>query len=144
MTISSTIRRQFRALLAAGSVALFLLSLVVAVLNQRRQIADRRDLSLSASAEVEAARLSDFFESSRTAVLLLAKNVEASAINGADAGSAAEPARIAASKSLSYVQELYPGRIGEACVINREGVELARVVNSVPALRPDPLKGRSE
>jgi diguanylate cyclase (GGDEF)-like protein len=125
-------------MLVVASVLLFLLSLVVAAVNQRRQIAERRDLTLSSSAKVESARLSDFFESSRTAVLLLAKNVQAAALAEPIEGPAdAEVARVGASAALGYVEELYPGRIGEACLISRAGAEVARVVHALPAAASD-------
>ena len=42
-----------------------------------------------------------------------------------------------ANEALGYLEELFPDSIGEACFIDRNGPEIARMVRGVRATRAD-------
>src|SRR4029453_1682750 len=46
-------------------------------------------------------------------------------------------------RALAYLETLYPGQIGEACFIDRSGIENARVVRGSQA-RPSELSNESQ
>jgi diguanylate cyclase (GGDEF)-like protein len=137
------IRRHDRKLLVAGGTILLLIGLFVAVRNQRIRVADRRDISLSAAAEVQQERLSEFFAQSRRDALLLARNGAITKLNTEHEAHAAfdPPSVAAANDAMLYLEQLYPGRVSEVCLIHNDGHEIARVVKgrvSDPAeLAPD-------
>jgi diguanylate cyclase (GGDEF)-like protein len=139
------IRRHDRKLLATGGTVLLLLGLFVAVRNQRIRVADRRDISLAAAAEVQQERLTEFFAESRRDVLLLARNGAIANLN-AKHESHAEPDEqsvAAANDTLAYLEQLYPGRISEVCLIHSDGHEIARVVQGRVAGPSDLSEGET-
>jgi diguanylate cyclase (GGDEF)-like protein len=108
-------------LLAAG----LLLSTVAVAQDHQQQRTLQRD----------AARVSDsfsaYFERARSLDLLLAHD---QALTPAVGGVVD---RDAANAALQYLEVLYPNAIGEACVINEQGREIARVTEQTPALESE-------
>lgn len=108
-------------LLAAG-----LMATAIAVAQQRRQqTALQRD-----SAQVASSFVS-YFDRARSLDLLLAQNqtFTVTSHDTADRG--------AANTALRYLEVLYPGSIGEACLIDERGREVARVTRGHPAAAAD-------
>ncbi|MEP6463386.1 MAG: EAL domain-containing protein [Frankiaceae bacterium] len=99
-----------------------LLASAGAVAQQRQQARTlQRDAAQVASA------FSSYFERARSLDLLLAQNpaFSPSAGRGVVNGDA--------NRALKYLEELYPGAIGEACLIDDRGRELARVTEGAAA-----------
>jgi diguanylate cyclase (GGDEF)-like protein len=104
-------------LLSAG-----LLAMAGSVAQERQQ-----DRTLQRDAAQVASAFTSYFERARSLDLLLAQSP---AFRPPDGGKV-ENAQ--ANRALVYLERLYPGAIGEACLINDEGHELARVTQGVAA-----------
>src|SRR3954470_8565333 len=100
-------------LLAVGPLA------AVNSLAQQRQ----QDKALQTQATQVAAAFTSYFERARSLDLLLAQNP---ALHQ-EPGTVTVEANQAANRALKYLERLYPGAIGEACLIDDQGHELARV-----------------
>lgn len=114
-------------LLSAG-----LLAAAGAVAQERQQ-----DRTLQRDAAQVAAAFNSYFERARSLNLLLAQNpafrVPADKFN-----------RVIANEALTYLENLYPGAIGESCLIDENGHELARVTEGVVAAAADLSKEEAE
>jgi diguanylate cyclase (GGDEF)-like protein len=121
-------RRTSFASLLIGVVLLSTGPLVVlSALAQERQ----HDTTLQNDAAQVASAFGSYFERARSLDLLLAQS---SSFRTAD-GDALDYRR--ANRALQYLEKLYPDAIGEACLINSWGVELARVTEGVAAPRSE-------
>jgi len=102
-------------LLSAGLLA------TAGALAQERQ----QDRVLQRDTAQVALAFTSYFERARSLDLLLAQNpaLQPSAGQGVD--------NAAANRALGYLQDLYPGAIGEACLTDDRGHELASVVEGV-------------
>jgi diguanylate cyclase (GGDEF)-like protein len=104
-------------LLSAG-----LLAMAGSVAQERQQARTlQRDAAQVASA------FTSYFERARSLDLLLAQSPAFRPPDGGKVDNAQ------ANGALSYLERLYPGAIGEACLINDQGRELARVTQNVAA-----------
>ena len=116
--------------LLAGVIllAVGLLTTAEALAQQRQQ-----DEALQRDAAQVSAAFTSYFERARSLDLLLAQSpaVRPLGVDGSVAVDKAVNAR--ANRALAYLERLYPDAIGEACLINEQGVELARVTFGVPA-----------
>jgi diguanylate cyclase (GGDEF)-like protein len=113
-------------LLSAGPLA------IAGASAQERQ----RDKSLQHDAAQVASAFTSYFERARSLDLLLAQSPAFRPTAGHDmhhAGHQMAPDLATANRALVYLERLYPGAFGEACVIDENGMEIARVVEGVPA-----------
>jgi diguanylate cyclase (GGDEF)-like protein len=103
-------------------LSLGLLAMAVAVAEQRQQ-----ERTLQRDTAQVAAGFATYFERARSLDLLLAQSPAFRPPGGqkVDNGQA--------NRALAYLQRLYPGSIGEACLIDEQGHELARVTEGVAA-----------
>jgi diguanylate cyclase (GGDEF)-like protein len=108
-------------LLAAG---LLLTMSGVAQERQQRRTQQRDAAQVSAS-------FSAYFERARSLDLLLAQDAAFAPSKHGIVD------RDAANRALGNLQVLYPDSIGEACIINEHGIELARVTEGQPARAAD-------
>lgn len=108
-------------LLAAG----LLLTAGAAAQNHQQQRTLQRD-----AAQVSAS-FSSYFERARSLDLLLAHDDAFTLTSDGIVD------REAANLALAYLQVLYPNAIGEACLIDEHGREIARVTHGVPALESE-------
>jgi diguanylate cyclase (GGDEF)-like protein len=108
-------------LLSAGPLA------VAGAVAQERQ----RDKSLQHDAAQVASAFTSYFERARSLDLLLAQSPAFHPPAGQDVDLAS------ANRALIYLERLYPGAIGEACVIDNRGREVARVTQGVAATSLD-------
>jgi diguanylate cyclase (GGDEF)-like protein len=117
-------RRLPSVFLVAGIVLLSvgLLTMAGARAQQRQQ-----DETLQHDASQVAAAFTSYFDRARSLDLLLAQSPALRTHAGEDFDTAQ------ANHALGYLERLYPGAIGEACVIDAQGRELARVTEGVPA-----------
>src|SRR4051794_8263604 len=106
-------------LLAVGPLA------IAGSLAQQRQ----QDKALQTEATQVADAFTSYFERAGSLDLLLAQNP---ALHQ-EPGSVTPEANEAANHALVYLERLYPGAIGEACLIDDQGRELARVTQGEPA-----------
>jgi diguanylate cyclase (GGDEF)-like protein len=104
-------------LLAAG---LLLTTTALAQEHQQQRTQQRDAAQVSAS-------FSAYFERARSLDLLLAKDAAFAPSKQGIVDSAA------ANRALGNLEALYPDSIGEACIINEQGIELARVTEGDPA-----------
>jgi predicted signal transduction protein with EAL and GGDEF domain len=99
-----------------------LLAMAGSVAQERQQARTlQRDAAQVASA------FTSYFERARSPDLLLAQSP---AFRPPDGGKV-DNAQV--NRALAYLERLYPGAIGEACLINDQGRELARVTENVAA-----------
>jgi diguanylate cyclase (GGDEF)-like protein len=99
-----------------------LLAMAGSVAQERQQARTlQRDAAQVASA------FTSYFERARSLDLLLAQSPAFRPPDGGKVDNAQ------ANRALSYLERLYPGAIGEACLINDQGHELARVTENVAA-----------
>jgi diguanylate cyclase (GGDEF)-like protein len=104
-------------LLSAGLLAM------AGSLAQERQQAR----TLQRDAAQVASAFTSYFERARSLDLLLAQSPAFRPPGGGKVDNAQ------ANRALAFLEHLYPGAIGEACLINDQGHELARVTESVAA-----------
>jgi diguanylate cyclase (GGDEF)-like protein len=78
-----------------------------------------------------AAAFTSYFERARSLDLLLAQSPAVTPHAGVPFDNDA------ANRALEYLERLYPGAIGEACLIDERGYELARVTRGIPAAATD-------
>lgn len=104
-------------LLSAG-----LLATAVSVAQERQQ-----DRTLQHDAAQVALAFTSYFERARSLDLPLAQSPAFRPPDGGKVDNAQ------ANRALVYLERLYPGAIGEACLINDQGHELARVTKGVAA-----------
>ncbi|MFY9914927.1 MAG: cache domain-containing protein, partial [Nocardioidaceae bacterium] len=115
-------------LLSAGLLAM------TGAIAQERQ----RDKTLQHDASQVASAFSSYFERARSLDLLLAQSPAFRPPPREDIDNAA------ANTALVYLERLYPGAISEACLIDEQGRELARVTEGVPAPVGDLSSAESE
>jgi diguanylate cyclase (GGDEF)-like protein len=99
-----------------------LLGMAGALAQERQQAR-----TLQRDAVQVASAFSSYFERARSLDLLLAQNTAFRPPGGRRVDNAE------ANQALVYLERLYPGAIGEACLINDQGHELARVTEGVAA-----------
>ena len=103
--------------------------LLVTAESMAQEAQEKKTLQRDATQVSEA--FTSYFERVRSPDLLLAQNP---ALRPADGSPAAKED---VEQALRYLGELYPGAIGEACVINDTGTELGRVTEGVAAPAAD-------
>jgi signal transduction histidine kinase/CheY-like chemotaxis protein len=121
-------------LLSSSAVGLLLTE------HHQRQTQALLDQELAAAAAQRTDALNAYFERSRAIGLLLSRNPSFAAFYDEPGSRIAKlrshgPSLTQAEAALSYLQELYPRSIGEACFIDRGGAENARVVHGKIAPR---------
>lgn len=124
-------------------------SIGAALESGRSHSADRRDRGLMSAVQGEADRADEYFERSAALVRMLSVNPAFRDLYGENGGPAdvpapSERALAQANEALVFLESLYNRRIGEACVIDRSGKEIARATRGVEAehhdLSPDEAK----
>ncbi len=97
------------------------------------------DRELQTEAQSRAVRLQEAFDRGRSIMLVAANNpVHTDVLRRRAAGAPRDPHLISrANDSLDHLGTLYPGQIGEACLIDVSGTESARVVHGVAAHEHD-------
>lgn len=125
---------------AAAGLSLLCLSAAVGVVGGSRLAESEVDNSLTGRSLEASGTIEEYFERARVIDLLMANTPSFkgrfATTDVADAANAAvsadgETRRI--ESVLRYLERIYPTQIGEACVIDRRGVEVARVVNGQAA-----------
>jgi diguanylate cyclase (GGDEF)-like protein len=130
------------------AIALLSIAVGAAATDQGRK-RDSLDRALAAEAREQAAELQDYFNRARSLTLVTANNpayrqfYELPGSRRArirDGGQTVEEAEL----GLSYLEELFPGSIGEACFIDAGGAENARAIRGavepISNLSPDETK----
>ncbi|HEY0000622.1 MAG TPA: EAL domain-containing protein, partial [Actinoplanes sp.] len=130
----------------AGALLTGLLVLMLSVLSSVVTARDKQlaaqDSQLGIVLGQQLGILESYFERARTIDALLAANpvftdfYRAPGTNDAKIR-AGGPLIDRVNEALAYLEELYPGRIGEACFIDSSGAEIARVVDGVRAAPAD-------
>jgi diguanylate cyclase (GGDEF)-like protein len=130
---------------SAGALLLALCLLpagIGAAMGQRNQARAALDAGLAHTASEQADILSDYFQRARSLTLLAAHNPAFSDFY-ATPGTRLEKIRGDAElmdridAGLGYLENLFPGSIGEACFIDRSGAEDARTVRGTRAAPSD-------
>ena len=129
--------RAVRFAAAGAAIALLFLSAASSVSAGRARAREEIDGALSRDAAQHAQVLEAYFERARSLILLASQDA---VYRDLASGSTALNQR-AADRGLLYIAGLYPGQIGEACLIDLHGRELARVTKNIVApfeeLSPD-------
>ena len=130
------------------AIALLTVAIGAAAAEHGRQ-RDSLDRALRAEAQEQAAKLDDYFARGRSLTLVAAHNPafrDFYELPGTrrERVVAAGPTLSKAQQGLAYLEQVFPGSIGEACFIDRGGAENARAVRGVVApitdLSPDETK----
>ncbi len=114
-----------------GVLGVLLLVLAVLSTLQAGRSAARAalDQTLKSEADASVSALREYFERAESVDLLLANDAAVRATTRPGlTGGAPSAVSAEAAQALAYLEELYPGRISEACLIDRTGREHARVV----------------
>jgi diguanylate cyclase (GGDEF)-like protein len=119
-------------------LGLLALSLVSGVVTSRGRVTAEVDGSLVAGLTEQAGALQDYFERARSIDLLTASNPSfrdfyAAPGTTVDKIRAGGPLMQRIDDALLELEKLYPGRIGEACLIDSGGQEIARAVDGTVA-----------
>ena len=119
-----------------SSLAALLLGVVLLVLGPLRVAQEisqqhQNDDELRHDGSQLASTFNSYFERARALDLLLSQNPDLLSIPTAQALTPEINQR--ANHALQYVETLYPAAVGEACLIDETGAELARVTKGVPA-----------
>jgi diguanylate cyclase (GGDEF)-like protein len=122
---------------ALGALLLGVILLVLGPLAVAETMAQQRhtDDELRHDGAQLASAFTAYFERARSLNLLLAENPDLRMI--LDAGQTTPEVNASANNALEYLENLYPGAIGEACLIDDQGAEIARVTKGVPAPMDD-------
>jgi diguanylate cyclase (GGDEF)-like protein len=127
--------------LAVGLIPL-MTGVVLVERQSRQQASNRLDGSLANVADAEAAALEAYFARARSIILVTAQNPSFRSVyrsSGTDSERAEAVDEV--NGALAYLERLYPSSVGEACVIDAAGPEVARVTRGVRAaaveLSPD-------
>jgi diguanylate cyclase (GGDEF)-like protein len=113
-------------------IALVPVSLGLAIVQHDRQ-AESRKKALQNEARAQADRLDSYYSRARSLALITARNPSFRDFYS-EAGARAAKIRAQgkslrnANAALAYLEQLFPGSIGEACFIDRGGAENARAV----------------
>ncbi|MEK6227924.1 MAG: HD domain-containing phosphohydrolase [Actinomycetota bacterium] len=96
------------------------------------------DTALAGQSRTHAAALDDYFRRARSTILLAAQESAFAKFYESDGGRVAKirsggPVVDKLNGALAYLERLYPGAIGEACVIDGTGAEAGRVVRGARA-----------
>ena len=105
-------------------------SLIVGLWTGRSRAMDNRDSQLRSNAEIQARRVQSEFLRSQAVVRILAQNP---ALNDVQNGRLTSTSHGQVTDALGYLEQLYPGLVSEACLIDRTGREVARIVDGVIA-----------
>ena len=128
-----------RAVAVSVGVVMFGAAVLGTVHDGRASAVDDLDRALRSDAATNASALHEYFERARTVNLLLAHDTAFTQFapgarpDGTTSRDAAAREASEASRAMAYLEELYPGRISEACLIDATGTEIARVVDGVVA-----------
>ena len=134
-----------RAATAVFGAILLTVAIVTTVTSGQAAAQDDLDNRLQSVSLLTAAKLGEYFDRARSIELLLADSTtfrafephgahgEHHAAVAGDAPLVLDPTAREAAEAMAYLEELYPNRISEACLINSHGHELARVVNGTVA-----------
>jgi diguanylate cyclase (GGDEF)-like protein len=129
--------RLLRVITAVLGASLLGIALMTMVLQSRHAADSDLDHALESEAAANAAALVEYFDRAQSIDLLLAHDAALEDLTvrqrtGFPPGAVAA-ATSRAGRALAYLEQLYPERISEACLIDNTGTELARVVKGVVA-----------
>ena len=134
--------------LVALLLAMALLAVAVgAAANDHGRKRDALDRALAGEASEQAKELEDYFQRARALTLVTANNPayrDFYGLPGArqDRIRSDSPTLEAAQQGLIYLQDLFPGSIGEASFIDRGGAENARAVRGAIEPMSGPVAGQ--
>ncbi|MEU4244778.1 bifunctional diguanylate cyclase/phosphodiesterase [Actinoplanes sp. NPDC026619] len=132
------LRRAAQVSAVAVGLSVLMLSVVTSALTSRNRQVEAQDGKLGVTLSQQMDALEDYFEQAQMVDQLLAANpaftdfYQAPGTNQQkiDAGGALLRG---VNDALASLETLFPGRIGEACFIDQNGSEIARVVDGVAA-----------
>src|SRR4051794_39506790 len=134
-------------LVLAGALVLLIVGVSAAFAGHTRALTrERHELTHDAAEQAEV--LNAYFARARSIILLTAHSSEFRQFY-AEHGDRDQrvrrggPVLDAVNESLSYLERLYPDRIGEACFIDASGAEIARTVRGERAQYADLSKDES-
>ncbi|MEO8517620.1 MAG: EAL domain-containing protein [Dermatophilaceae bacterium] len=135
--------------LVTGLLGVLLLgaSLISTVTTGRDAALADLDSKLSAHAASRASDLTEYFERAQSINLLLAHDSVFKLMapgEGVLSGPQFATVSAQAGKAMAYLEQLYPGQISEACLIDSTGAELGRVVRGRVAPVSELSKGEAD
>ncbi|KUL25851.1 putative bifunctional diguanylate cyclase/phosphodiesterase [Actinoplanes awajinensis] len=142
MVGGSVVARRIRSVAFLLGLLVLLLSVVASVLTARQRQVAAQDSTLHVTLGHQTEALENYFERARAINAVLADNPAFTDFYRAPGTNrrkiaAGGPLLDRVNGALAYLEKLFPGRIGEACFIDSDGSEIARVVDGVPAAAGD-------
>jgi methyl-accepting chemotaxis protein len=126
--------------LAVGLVVPLIIGGFVVQRSARAHERARVEDQLATARDTQVQSLSDYFTEARKLTLSYANDAgfaNAYPDGNATSVAAARSRRAGAERAFTVLQRLYPGAIGETCLIDRRGPEIARLVHGTAAKLPD-------
>lgn len=120
---------------AIVGLSLVATSFVVGLTSGRQRAAERREATLATDASVHADEVKEHFARSQALVRMLAQNPSFVSLRAAPGEQS--PFFEQVNDALAFIEQLYPGQIGEACFVDSNGRELARVTRGERARASD-------
>jgi diguanylate cyclase (GGDEF)-like protein len=133
----SAIARHVRTAGFLTGVLVLVMSVFTSVLAARDKQATAQDHTLDLMLEQQVAAARNYFEQSRAIAQVLADSpvfIDFFQASGTtrEKVAAQGPLVDRVNDALVYLEQLYPGRVGEACFVDRDGTQIARVVDGYP------------
>ncbi|WP_239164899.1 bifunctional diguanylate cyclase/phosphodiesterase [Actinoplanes palleronii] len=145
----SAIVRHARAAAFLAGLLVLVMSVFTSVLATRDKQVTSQDHALDLALQQQVATVRNYFAQSRAIAEVLADNpvfIDFYQAPGttAEKVAAGGPLLERVNDALAYLEQLYPGRVGEACFVDRDGSQIARIDNGLPVatknLRQDETK----
>jgi len=127
-------------MMAGLGLGLLFASAFTTVIAGRDASLSNLDYTMRADAVAHASSLKEYFERAQSVNLLLAHDAALRQFDPSRAKRSARQTQAAmaqAGAAMAYLEQLYPGRISEACLIDSTGTELSRVVRGKVAPAAD-------
>src|SRR5829696_6873606 len=133
--------RRTQILVLIGGLVLLVVSLSTGLASRADAMSSERHALAQRSAQ-QAQVLDEYFARARSIILITAHNPAFAGFADAAGGRAEKvtaggPLVEQANAALGYLEQLYPDSIGEACFIDADGAEVARMVRGVRAPMDD-------
>ncbi|MFI1994551.1 putative bifunctional diguanylate cyclase/phosphodiesterase [Actinoplanes sp. NPDC020271] len=145
----SVVARRARSVAFSLGLLVLMFSVVASVVTARQRQVAAQDNTLRVTLGRQVEALDNYFERARAINAVLAANPAFADFYRAPGANrqkiaAGGPLLNQVNDALAYLEELFPDRIGEACFIDGDGSEIARVVDGVPAKAADLSRDEAE
>ncbi|GAA0525208.1 hypothetical protein GCM10010172_02130 [Paractinoplanes ferrugineus] len=131
-------RRAAQVIAAVTGLAVLLFSVALNAIGERDREVKAQDDRLGVTLSQQVDAVAGYFEQARMADLLVARNPAFTDFYRTP-GTTRQKIAVGGAltrrvnDALASLEQVFPGRVGEACFVNADGAEIARVVNGMAA-----------